>query len=75
MNNNQENEMMKLPKIVFLSVQGEGVDQYLQAHDTVADHADDSGKTVRVGKYELVEYADVALKPVIVPVSIPRKKR
>jgi hypothetical protein len=66
---------MKLPKTVFLSVQGEGEDQYLQAHDTLVAHADDSGKAVRVGKYELVEYADVALKPVIMPVAKPRRLR
>jgi hypothetical protein len=64
---------VKLPKVVFVSVQGDGNDEYLSAQPTAAAHADDSGDTVRVGKYELVEYADVALKPVIIPVAKPRK--
>lgn len=66
---------MKLPKTVFVSVQGDGSDEYLRAEATAAGHADDAGETVRVGKYELVEYADVALKPVIMPVAKPRKLR
>lgn len=66
---------MKLPKTVFVSVQGDEGDQWLQAHDSAAAHADDSGDTVRVGKYELVEWNDVALKPVIMPVAMPRKRR
>lgn len=66
---------MKLPKTVFVSVQGDGNDKYLRADPTAAGHADDSGETVRVGKYELVEYADVALKPVIMPVATPRRRK
>ena len=65
---------MKLPKIVFVSVQGDGNDEYLRAEATAGEHADDSGEAIRVGKYELVEYADVALKPVIVPVAAQRKR-
>lgn len=67
--------ILKLPKTVFVSVQGDGNDEYLRAEATAVEHADDSGDAVRVGKYELVEYADVALKPVIVPVAAPRKRR
>lgn len=62
---------MKLPKTVFVSIGGDGEDEYLKAEATAAEHADDSGDTVRVGKYELVEYADVALKPVIMPSCHP----
>lgn len=64
---------LKLPKTVFVSVQGDEGDQWLQAHDNAAAHADASGDTVRVGKYELVEWNDVALRPVIVPVPKSRK--
>lgn len=71
----RKRDEMKLPKTVFVSVQGDGDDEYLRAEPTAAEHADDSGDTVRVGKYELVEFHDVALKPVIMPVAIPRRLR
>lgn len=65
---------MRLPKTVFVSVTGDGKDEYLRAEASAAEHVDDRGDTVRVGKYELVEYADVTLLPQIVPVRA-RKPR
>lgn len=66
---------MKLPKTVFVSIGGEEHDQYLKAEATAAEHADEQGVTVRVGKYELVEFADVELKAVITPPAKPRRLR
>lgn len=65
---------MKLPKTVFVSIGGNGNDEYLHADTSAAAHVDNQGDTVRVGKYELVEYADVTLLPQIVPVRA-RKPR
>ena len=46
--------MKKLAKMLFISVQGEGEDQYLQATDKEVDAIEDDGPTV-VGIYKLVE--------------------
>lgn len=66
---------MKLPKTVFVSIGGEGENEYLQCSATAAEHAEERDKTVRIGKYELVEFSDVTLKPVIMPPAPARKRR
>lgn len=66
---------MKLPKIVFVSISGEGEGQYLQCSALAAEHAEERDKIVRVGKYELVEFADVTLKSVVMPPQPKRKRR
>ncbi len=60
----------RLPKTVFVYVKqyDEGVDT-MRVVANAADALEGEPGAVRVGKYELVEYADVAAIPTVLPVS------
>lgn len=57
---------MKLPKMLYVSVQntgsGQNEDQYLNATDDAVDHAE-TGEIITVGRYQLVELGTVTASP------------
>jgi hypothetical protein len=61
---------VKLPKILFVSLQNTGSqdkdDEYFQATEDAADHAT-AGEVEKVGRYELVEVGTVTAEPMFVP--------
>lgn len=57
---------MRLPKILYVSVNNTGSsskeDDFLNATDDAADHAE-TGEVVTVGRYQLVELGTVTAEP------------
>lgn len=63
--------MKKLPKQIFVKIDGKAGEEYLSATDK-AEYLVDMGLTVRIGRYELVEESDAMGVAQIVP---PKTKR
>jgi hypothetical protein len=64
---------VKLPKTIYAYIHKDGNEEWINACKTAEDAAE-QGETRRVGKYELVEQAEVELKPIVMPVC-NRKRR
>lgn len=63
--------MKKLPKQVFIKIDGDSPDEFYNAADK-AEHLVEMGQTVKIGRYELVELSDAIGVAQIVP---PKPKR
>lgn len=64
---------MKLPKQVFVKIDGEKNEEFLNAAEK-AEHLVEMGQTVQIGRYELVERAEAVGIAQIVPPK-PRRRR
>lgn len=51
---------MKLPNKLFVAVDGEGEEQFLNAMDDLKDHGGDVGTKKKVGVYKLEKIVTVA---------------
>lgn len=59
--------MRKLPKQVFIKIDGDSPDEFYNAADK-AEHLVEMGETVRIGRYELVELAEaVGVAQIVAP--------
>jgi hypothetical protein len=66
--------MKKLPKQVFVKIDGHAGEEWLNASDK-AEGLVEMGQTVRVGRYELVEEADAMGVAQIVPQARTRSRK
>jgi len=65
----------KLPREIYVSWEGEGNDQYLNAHKELDATLDKPGEQKRVGVYEFKEYADVEASVTVKRVSAKKRAR
>lgn len=65
--------MKKLPKQLFVKIDGDKDDEFYNTADK-AEHLVDMGQTVRIGRYELVEIADATGVAKIVPPKPARRR-
>lgn len=65
---------MKLPKQLFVKVDGDNPDEFYNAADK-AERLVEMGQTVKIGRYELVELADAVGVAQIVPAKAKRRSR
>lgn len=66
--------MKKLPKQIFVKIDGETGDEWLNTSEK-AEGLVEMGQTVRVGRYELVEEADAIGVAQIVPPVVKTRRR
>ncbi len=65
--------MKKLPKQLFVKIEGNVGEEYYSAADE-AEYLVDMGQTVKIGRYELVETSDAIGVVQIVPPKTPRRR-
>lgn len=66
--------MRKLPKQVFIKIDGDSPDEFYNAADK-AEHLVEMGESVKIGRYELVELADAIGVAQIVPPKVKRRRK
>lgn len=65
--------MKKLPKQVFIKIDGDHPDEFYNTADK-AEHLVDMGETVKIGRYELVELSEAVGVAQIVPPKAKRRR-